>query len=85
MMQTNDEQIKAIWAEVVNPYQRRVDLLPNLVNTVERYAAHEKTFPTNLTAMAFGFAVKPNFTVANEKAISAAPKVNFDALPAPTR
>lgn len=78
MMQTNDEQIKAIWAEVVNQYQRRVDLVPNLVNT-------EKTFPTNLTAMAFGFAVKPTFTVANEKAISAAPKVNFDALPAPTR
>ena len=176
-LQANDEQIKASWAEVVNQYQRRADLVPNLVNTVKGYAAHEKdtleavtkaraaatsmqvspevlsdpaalakfqaaqgalsgalsrllavsenypqlkadasfrdlqaqlegtenritaarnryiqtvqdynvrvrSFPTNLTAMAFGFAVKPNFTVDNEKAISNAPKVNFDAVPA---
>ncbi|HCY64253.1 MAG TPA: hypothetical protein DHV59_15810 [Oxalobacteraceae bacterium] len=177
-LQANDEQIKASWAEVVNQYQRRADLVPNLVNTVKGYAAHEKdtleavtrarsaatsmqvspavlndpaalakfqaaqgalsgalsrllavsenypqlkadasfrdlqaqlegtenritvarnryiqavqdynirvrSFPTNLTAMAFGFAVKPSFTVDNEKAISTAPKVNFDARPAP--
>lgn len=179
-LQANDEQIKASWAEVVNQYQRRADLVPNLVNTVKGYAAHEKdtleavtraraaatsmqvtpavlndpaalakfqaaqgalsgalsrllavsenypqlkadasfrdlqaqlegtenritvarnryiqavqdynvrvrSFPTNLTAMAFGFAVKPSFTVDNEKAISTAPKVNFDAVPAPAK
>ncbi len=171
-LQSNDEQIKASWSEVINQYQRRADLVPNLVNTVKGYAAHERqvltqvaeararvgslqvtpevlndpqafarfqsaqgqlsgalsrllavaenypqlkadagfrdlqaqlegtenritvarnryikavqdynvtvrSFPTNLTAMVFGFAVKPNFTVENEKAISTAPAVDF--------
>ncbi len=179
-LQSSDEQIKASWAEVVNQYQRRADLVPNLVNTVKGYAAHEKevltqvtqarsqatsiqvtpevlndpaalakfraaqgalsgalsrllavsenypqlkadagfrdlqaqlegtenritvarnryiksvqdynvsvrSFPVNLTAKVFGFQVKPNFTVENEKAISAPPAVNFDAPPKPTK
>ncbi|MDQ9169962.1 LemA family protein [Oxalobacteraceae bacterium R-40] len=170
--QTKDEAIKAAWSEVVNQYQRRADLIPNLVNTVKGYASHEREtleavtkaraaatsfqitpevlnnpeafqkfqqvqgelssalsrlmavsenypqlkadtsfrdlqsqlegtenritvarqryiqtvqeynvlarrFPTNLTAMMFGYDVKPNFTVANEKAISNAPTVDF--------
>jgi LemA protein len=41
-LQSQDEQIKAAWAEVLNQYQRRADLVPNLVNTVKGYAAHEK-------------------------------------------
>ncbi len=181
-LQASDEQIKASWSEVVNQYQRRADLVPNLVNTVKGYAAHEsqvltqvaeararvgsvqatpevlndpqalarfqqaqgqlsgalsrllavsenypqlkadtgfrdlqaqlegtenritvarnryikavqdynvtvRSFPTNLTAMAFGFAVKPNVTVDNERAISVAPTVDFGsrtpAQPAP--
>jgi LemA protein len=172
--QSTDEQIKANWAEVLNQYQRRADLIPNLVNTVKGYAEQEKTvllgvteararvgsiqatpelvndpqafarfqaaqgqltsalsrllvvaenypqlksdanfrdlqaqlegtenritvarkryieavqeynvavrsFPTNLTAMLFGYAVKPSFTVENEKAISAPPTVDFSA------
>ncbi|MFZ3017772.1 MAG: LemA family protein [Gallionella sp.] len=172
--QTTDEQIKASWAEVLNQYQRRADLIPNLVNTVKGYAAQEqavllgvtearakvgsiqatpelvndpqafanfqaaqgqltsalsrllvvsenypqlksdanfrdlqaqlegtenritvarkryieavqeynvavRSFPTNLTAMLFGYAVKPSFTVENEKAISAPPTVDFSA------
>lgn len=40
--QSNDEQITASWSEVVNQYQRRADLIPNLVNTVKGYADHEK-------------------------------------------
>jgi LemA protein len=170
--QQKDEATKAAWSEVVNQYQRRADLIPNLVNTVKGYAAHEKdtleavtraraaatsfqitpevlnnpqafqkfqqvqgelsgalsrlmavsekypdlkantnfrdlqsqlegtenritvarqryiaavqdynvtvrSFPTNLTAMAFGYQPKPSFTVENEKAISTAPTVNF--------
>ncbi|MDQ5903198.1 MAG: LemA protein [Pseudomonadota bacterium] len=170
--QTTDEQVKAAWSEVLNQYQRRADMVPNLVNTVKGYAAHEKevltqvteararvggiqatpelikdpqafaqfqqaqaglssalsrllvvaenypnlkadaafrdlqaqlegtenritvarnryikaveaynvavrTFPNNLTAMVFGYEVKPNFSVENEKAISTAPTVNF--------
>ena len=172
--QTSDEQIKASWAEVLNQYQRRADLIPNLVNTVKGYAAHEKevllgvteararvgsiqatpelindpeafakfqaaqgqltsalsrllvvaenypqlksdanfrdlqaqlegtenrvtvarnryiqavqgynvavrSFPANLTAMIFGYKIKPSFTVENEKEISNAPTVDFAA------
>jgi LemA protein len=176
-LQQQDEQIKAGWGEVVNQYQRRADLVPNLVNVVKGYASHEeevltrvtaarakvgsiqatpdllndpaafskfqsvqselsgalsrllvvaesypqlkadalfrdlqaqlegtenritvarnryiqavkdynvtvRSFPTNLTALAFGFGVKPSFTVENEQAISTAPKVDF-SKPAP--
>jgi len=41
-LQAQDEAIKASWAEVLNQYQRRSDLVPNLVNTVKGYASHEK-------------------------------------------
>jgi LemA protein len=41
-LQSTDEQIKAAWAEVVNQYQRRADLIPNLVNTVKGFAAQEQ-------------------------------------------
>jgi LemA protein len=176
-IQSSDEQIKANWSEVVNQYQRRADLVPNLVNSVKGFAQQEKdvllgvtnarakvgsiqatpevlndpaafqkfqqdqgelsnalsrllvvtenypqlksdalfrdllsqlegtenritvarnryikavqdynttirTFPTNLTAMAFGYKEKPNFTVDNEKEISTAPKVDFNPAPA---
>ena len=178
--QTNEEQIKASWAEVLNQYQRRADLVPNLVNTVKGYAAHEKdvltqvtqarasvgginatpellndpaafakfqqaqsqlsgalsrllvvsenypqlkadanfrdlqaqlegtenritvardryiksiqeynvtvrSFPSNLTAMAFGYKAKPNFTVENEKEIATPPKVDFASPPAKSK
>jgi LemA protein len=42
LSRTNDEQVKADWAEVLNQYQRRFDLVPNLVNTVKGYAQQEK-------------------------------------------
>ena len=38
---TYDEQVKATWGQVENQYQRRADLVPNLVATVKGYAAHE--------------------------------------------
>jgi LemA protein len=41
-LQTLDEQVSASWAEVVNQYQRRADLIPNLVETVKGYAKQEK-------------------------------------------
>jgi LemA protein len=171
--QRQDEQVKAGWAEVLNQYQRRSDLIPNIVATVKGEASFEqdtltkviearsratsiqatpelvnnpeafkkfqaaqgeltgalsrlmvvseqypslkanaafqdlrvqlegtenritvarnryiktvqdynvltRSFPTNLTAMAFSYTVKPSFTVTNEAAISAPPAVNFD-------
>jgi len=47
--QTTDEQIKASWAEVLNQYQRRADLIPNLVNTVKGFAAQEQTVLLGVT------------------------------------
>src|SRR5947199_320949 len=106
VIQTNDEQVKSAWSEVLNQYQRRADLVPNLVNSVKGFAQLEGTenritvarnryikavqdynvtirsFPSNLTAMAFGYKEKPNFTVDNEKEISTAPKVDFNPAPA---
>ena len=171
-MQAGDQGIKAAWAEVVNQYQRRADLIPNLVETVKGFAGQEQAvllgvtnarakvgsiqatpelvndpqaftrfqaaqgelssalsrlmvvvenypqlksdanfrdlqaqlegtenritvarnryiksvqdyntvvvqFPTNLTAMIFGFKEKPQFTVTDEKAIAQPPKVDF--------
>ena len=176
-LQAQDEAVTSAWSEVLNQYQRRADLVPNLVNVVKGYATHEKdvliavttarasvgsikadaslvndeaafrkfqqaqgemssalsrllvvaenypqlkadqnfrdlqaqlegtenritvarnryiqsvqlynttvrSFPSNLTAMAFGLKAKPNFTVDNEKAISKPPTVDFGA-PAP--
>lgn len=172
-LQRTDEQVKSSWSEVINQYQRRADLIPNLVNTVKGFAAQEKdvllgvtnarakvggiqatpelinnpeafarfqaaqgelsgalsrllvvsenypqlksdanfrdlqaqlegtenritvarnryikavqdynvlarSFPSNLTAMVFGYAAKPNFTVQNEAQISAPPAVSFE-------
>jgi LemA protein len=172
-LQSTDEAIKAQWAEVLNQYQRRADLIPNLVKTVEGFAQQERdvilgvtearskvgsiqatpeliddpaafqrfqaaqgelssalskllvvverypdlksdanfrdlqaqlegtenriavarkryidavqeynvtvrSFPSNLTAMIFGFQTKPSFTVENEAAIAKPPEVNFN-------
>jgi LemA protein len=41
-LQSQDEQVKAAWSEVINQYQRRADLIPNLVETVKGYAAQER-------------------------------------------
>jgi LemA protein len=41
-LQSLDEQVKAAWSEVINQYQRRADLIPNLVNTVKGFAAQEQ-------------------------------------------
>jgi LemA protein len=46
--QTLDEESKASWSEVLNQYQRRADLVPNLVETVKGYAAHEKEVLTEV-------------------------------------
>ncbi len=48
-MQRGDEQIKASWSEVLNQYQRRADLVPNLVNTVKGFAAQEQTILVQVT------------------------------------
>ncbi|KZC15308.1 hypothetical protein RHOFW510R12_10735 [Rhodanobacter sp. FW510-R12] len=48
-IQKQDEAVKAAWSEVLNQYQRRADLVPNLVNTVKGYAQHEEKVFTEVT------------------------------------
>ena len=48
-IQSKDEAVKAGWSEVLNQYKRRADLIPNLVNTVKGYAAHEQQVLTAVT------------------------------------
>jgi LemA protein len=53
------------------------------IKAVNDFNVLARSFPTNLTAMVFSYAVKPNFTVQNEAQISAPPTVNFDRPAAP--
>jgi len=48
-MQAQDEEVKAAWGEVLNQYQRRADLIPNLVNTVKGFAAQEEKILLGVT------------------------------------
>lgn len=48
-LQVKDEAVTASWAEVQNQYQRRADLVPNLVNVVKGYAKHEEQVLTEIT------------------------------------
>ena len=61
-LQSLDEQVKASWSEVINQYQRRADLIPNLVNTVKGFAQQEKDVLIGVTearAKATSIQVKP--------------------------
>ncbi|MDD3354895.1 LemA family protein [Zoogloea sp.] len=55
-IQVSDEQVNASWAEVLNQYKRRADLIPNLVQVVQGYAAHEKEVLTRVTEARAGVA-----------------------------
>jgi LemA protein len=48
-IQSQDEQVKGAWSEVLNQYQRRADLIPNLVNTVKGFASQEQTVLLGVT------------------------------------
>ena len=48
-IQINDEQVNSAWSEVLNQYQSRADLIPNLVSVVQGYAGHEKEVLVRVT------------------------------------
>jgi LemA protein len=48
-IQQQDEDVKAAWSDVINQYQRRADLIPNLVNTVKGFAEQEKSVLIGVT------------------------------------
>jgi LemA protein len=63
--------------------ENRITVARNrFIKAVQDFNTTVRSFPTNLTAMLFKMEVKPNFTVDNEKAISAPPKVDFSKPPA---
>ena len=68
-MQAQDEAINAAWSEVLNQYQRRADLVPNLVNVVKGYAAHEAGVLTAVTNARAGVgSVKADASLLNDEA-----------------
>ena len=66
------ENVDEAWANVQNQYQRRLDLIPNLVNTVKGYATHESKTLENVTAMRTGQATADEKTKELEAALSKA-------------
>jgi LemA protein len=71
-IQELDEQAKSSWSEVLNQYKRRADLIPNLVNVVKGYAAHEEKVLTDVTearARAGAINVTPEM-LADEQAVA---------------
>ena len=68
-LQAQDEAVSAAWSEVLNQYQRRADLVPNLVNVVKGYAAHEKDVLVAVTdARASVGSVKADASLLNDPA-----------------
>lgn len=68
-LQAQDEAANSAWSEVLNQYQRRADLVPNLVNVVKGYAAHEKDVLTEVTnARASVGSVKADASLMNDEA-----------------
>jgi LemA protein len=68
-MQAQDEAVTSAWSEVLNQYQRRADLVPNLVNVVKGYAAHERDVLVQVTnARASVGSVKADNSVLNDPA-----------------
>ncbi len=68
-MQAQDEAVTSAWSEVLNQYQRRADLVPNLVSVVKGYAAHERDVLTQVTqARASVGSIKADSSVINDPA-----------------
>ncbi len=68
-IQVGDEDVKTAWTEVLNQYQRRADLIPNIVSSVKGYAAHEKDVLTEVVeARASATAVKISPEMLNDPA-----------------
>lgn len=73
----SDTHVTALMAEVAGTENRIAVARNRYIKAVQEYNTTVRSFPSNLTAMAFGYKTKLSFTVDDEKAISTAPKVDF--------
>ncbi|HEX5362113.1 MAG TPA: LemA family protein, partial [Fluviicoccus sp.] len=78
----SDANFRDLQAQLEGTENRITVARNRYIKAVEMYNVTVRSFPSNLTAKAFGMTTKPNFTVENEQTISTAPKVDFSA-PAP--
>ena len=78
----SDQNFRDLQAQLEGTENRIAVARNRYIESVQAYNGTVRQFPTNLTAMLFKFAVKPNFTVENEAAISRPPVVDFGAAPA---
>jgi LemA protein len=84
----SDANFRDLQAQLEGTENRIAVARNRYIKSVQEYNTLIRTFPNNLTAMMFGYQVKPNFAVENEKAITAPPTVSFDkpaAVPAPAK
>jgi LemA protein len=79
----SDQVFLNLQAELAGTENRITVARNRYIETVQSYNTTVRSFPTNLTAMMFKHAVKPNFTVENEAVISRPPAVSFDTSPVP--
>ena len=79
----SDQSFRDLQAQLEGTENRITVARNRYVKEVQAYNSMIRTFPNNLTAKIFGYQVKPNFSVENEKAISTAPTVDFGTTPAP--
>ena len=77
----SDALFKDLMAQLEGTENRITVARNRYIKSVQDYNVGIRTFPNNLTAMVFGYKEKPNFSVANEKEISVAPKVDFNPTP----
>ena len=81
----SDQNFRDLQAQIEGTENRITVARNRYIQAVQDYNVTVRQFPVNLTAKVFGFQVKPNFTVANEQAISTAPTVSFDTCHARLR
>jgi LemA protein len=80
----SDANFRDLQAQLEGTENRITTARNRFIKAVQDYNILARQFPTNLTAMLFGYKEKPSFTVEDEKAIAQPPKVDFAPKPAPT-
>src|SRR4030095_11336440 len=79
----SDQNFRDLQAQLEGTENRITVARNRFIQSVQDFNVTVRRFPTNLTAMIFGYKVKPNFTVQNEAEIAKPPKVDFGTQPAP--